>query len=151
MKLLLDENLEAAILRGLLRRSPGLDVVRVVDVGLAGAPDPAVLAWAAEQGRVVVSRDRATMSLEAARRIEAGEPMPGLLLIRRGASVGVDPGVCSGGRARGGHRIHPLLRREKSTRGVASATPSLFLKGGKYARSCYKVRPFSHPNQTPYR
>ena len=88
MKLLLDENLEAAILRGLLRRSPGLDVVRVVDAGLAGAPDPAVLAWAAEQGRVVVSRDRATMSLEAARRIEAGEPMPGLLLIRRGASVG---------------------------------------------------------------
>jgi len=88
MKLLLDENLEAAILRGLLRLSPGLDVVRVVDVGLAGAPDQAVLAWAAEQGRVVVSRDRATMSLEAARRIEAGEPMPGLLLIRRGASVG---------------------------------------------------------------
>jgi predicted nuclease of predicted toxin-antitoxin system len=88
MKLLLDENLEAAILRGLLRLSPDLDVVRVVDVGLAGAPDQAVLAWAAEQGRVVVSRDRATMSLEAARRIEAGEPMPGLLLIRRGASVG---------------------------------------------------------------
>jgi predicted nuclease of predicted toxin-antitoxin system len=88
MKLLLDENLEAAILRGLLRLSPGLDVVRVVDAGLASAPDQAVLAWAAEQGRVVVSRDRATMSLEAARRIEAGEPMPGLLLIRRGASVG---------------------------------------------------------------
>jgi len=88
MKLLLGENLEAAILRGLLRLSPGLDVVRVVDVGLAGAPDQAVLAWAAEQGRVVVSRDRATMSLEAARRIESGEPMPGLLLIRRRASVG---------------------------------------------------------------
>ncbi|GAO74271.1 MULTISPECIES: DUF5615 family PIN-like protein [Meiothermus] len=88
MKLLLDENLEAAILRGLLRVRPGLDVVRVVDVGLAGAPDQAVLAWAAEGSRVVVSRDRATMSLEAARRIEAGEPMPGLLLIRRGVSVG---------------------------------------------------------------
>ncbi|MBO1438564.1 DUF5615 family PIN-like protein [Meiothermus sp. CFH 77666] len=77
MKLLLDENLEAAILRGLLRVHPGLDVVRVVDVGLTGAPDPMVLAW-----------DRATMSLEAARRIEAGEPIPGLLLIRRGASTG---------------------------------------------------------------
>jgi predicted nuclease of predicted toxin-antitoxin system len=88
MKLLLDENLEAAILRGLLRHSPGLDVVRVVDVGLAGAPDQAVLAWAAEQGRVVVSRDRATMSAEAARRIESGEPMPGLLLIRRRVSIG---------------------------------------------------------------
>ncbi|GEM82208.1 DUF5615 family PIN-like protein [Meiothermus hypogaeus] len=59
MKLLLDENLEAAILRGLLRVRPGLDVVRVVDVGFAGAPDRVVLAWAAKQTRVVVSRDRA--------------------------------------------------------------------------------------------
>jgi hypothetical protein len=38
MKLLLDENLEAAILRGLLRRSPGLDVVRVVDVVIEYIP-----------------------------------------------------------------------------------------------------------------
>jgi len=120
MKLLLDENLEAAILRGLLRLSPDLDVVRVVDVGLAGAPDQAVLAWAAEQGRVVVSRDRAAMSLEAARRIEAGERWSSP------SRVGVDPGVCSGGRARGGHRIHPLLRREKSTRGWLRPPPHFF-------------------------
>jgi predicted nuclease of predicted toxin-antitoxin system len=74
MKLLLDENLEAAILRGLLRVRPGLDVVRVVDVGLAGAPDQAVLAWAAEGSRVVVSRDRATVNYPALKGGACGKP-----------------------------------------------------------------------------
>ncbi len=36
MKLLLDENVEKALFLGLRRRYPGLDAVRVVDVGLEG-------------------------------------------------------------------------------------------------------------------
>ncbi len=97
MRLLLDENVEKALLNvfpwresnlGLRRRHPGLDVVRVVDVGLGGRPDPEILEWAAREGRVVVSRDRATLSAEAARRIEGGKPMPGLILLRRGVGVG---------------------------------------------------------------
>jgi len=36
VRLLLDENVEKALLLGLRRRHPGLDVVRVVDVGLGG-------------------------------------------------------------------------------------------------------------------
>ncbi|ALJ92369.1 DUF5615 family PIN-like protein [Thermus aquaticus] len=73
---------------GLRRRHPGLDVVRVVDVGLGGRSDPEILEWAAREGRVVASRDRATLSAEAARRIEGGKPMPGLILLRRGVGVG---------------------------------------------------------------
>lgn len=88
MKLLFDEDVEAALPRGLLRRLPHADVVRVVEVGLQGKPDAEVLAWAAREGRVVVSRDRATMSLEAKRRIEGGEPMPGLLLLRPRVGTG---------------------------------------------------------------
>ncbi len=97
MRLLLDENVEKALLNvfpwresnlGLRRRHPGLDVVRVVDVGLGGRSDPEILEWAAREGRVVVSRDRATLSAEAARRIEGGKPMPGLILLRRGVGVG---------------------------------------------------------------
>lgn len=97
MRLLLDENVEKALLKvfpwresnlGLRRRHPGLDVVRVVDVGLGGRSDPEILEWAAREGRVVVSRDRATLSAEAARRIEGGKPMPGLILLRRGVGVG---------------------------------------------------------------
>jgi predicted nuclease of predicted toxin-antitoxin system len=63
-------------------------VVRVVDVGLGGRSDPEILEQAAREGRVVVSRDRATLSAEAARRIEGGKPMPGLILLRRGVGVG---------------------------------------------------------------
>ncbi len=57
ISLLADENLDANILRGVLRRLPGIDAVRVQDVGLTGADDPTVLAWAAEQGRVLVTHD----------------------------------------------------------------------------------------------
>jgi predicted nuclease of predicted toxin-antitoxin system len=97
VRLLLDENVEKALLNvfpwresnlGLRRRHPGLDVVRVVDVGLGGRSDPEILERAAREGQVVVSRDRATLSAEAARRIEGGKPMPGLILLRRGVGVG---------------------------------------------------------------
>jgi hypothetical protein len=67
VRLLLDENVEKALLLGLKRRHPGLDVVRVVDVGLGSKPDLEVLEWAAREGRVVVSRDRATLSADLRR------------------------------------------------------------------------------------
>lgn len=35
-----DENFNADIVRGLRRRLPELDIVRVQDVGLSGADDP---------------------------------------------------------------------------------------------------------------
>jgi hypothetical protein len=38
-----DENLNNDLVRGLLRRRPDLDIVRVRDAGLAGADDPTVL------------------------------------------------------------------------------------------------------------
>ena len=88
MKFLLDENVERVLFLGLKWRHPGLDVVRVVDVGLGGKPDLEVLEWAAREGRVVVSRDRATLSAEAARRVSEGRPMPGLILLRWGAGLG---------------------------------------------------------------
>jgi predicted nuclease of predicted toxin-antitoxin system len=58
IKLVSDENFDGDILRGLLRRMPGLDVARVQDVGLAQAPDPTVLAWAAGEQRILLTHDR---------------------------------------------------------------------------------------------
>ena len=60
---------------------PTLDVVRVQDVGLSGMPDPAILAWAAEQDRVLLTHDRDTMLAFATDRVVAGQPMPGVFLI----------------------------------------------------------------------
>jgi hypothetical protein len=73
-----DENFNNDILRGLLRRDPSLDLVRIQDVGLARAEDPAILEWAAAQGRVIVSHDVSTLTAHAYDRVQAGQPMPGL-------------------------------------------------------------------------
>ena len=61
-RLLADENLNNDIVRGLLRRKPDLDIVRVQDVGLSGADDSTVLAWAAQQGRVLLTHDVTTIT-----------------------------------------------------------------------------------------
>lgn len=78
----MDENIEPAITRGLLRLRPNIDIVTVQQSGLNGYPDREILAWAAANSRIVVSKDRSTMGAEAELRIEQGERMTGLLLIR---------------------------------------------------------------------
>jgi hypothetical protein len=47
IRFLSDEDFNRRILRGLRRRLPALDVVRVQDVGLIARPDTEVLEWAA--------------------------------------------------------------------------------------------------------
>ena len=80
LRLLADENFNGDIVRGLLLRQPDLDLVRVQDVGLVGADDPDVLAWAAENNRIVLTHDRATMSDYAYERVAAGERMIGVFI-----------------------------------------------------------------------
>jgi hypothetical protein len=45
LRLVANENLNNDIIRGLLRRQPDLDIVRVQDTELSGADDPTVLEW----------------------------------------------------------------------------------------------------------
>jgi hypothetical protein len=79
LRLAFDENFNNDVLRGLLRCDSSLDIVRVQDAGLQGADDLAVLSWAAEEGRVLVSHDVATLTAFAYARITDGQPMPGLI------------------------------------------------------------------------
>ena len=51
-RFLADENFNNQIVRGVLRQSPDIDIVRVQDVDLSGADDPTVLAWAAKEGQI---------------------------------------------------------------------------------------------------
>ena len=88
LRLAADENFNGDIVRGLLRRNPKLDIVRVQDVGLSGADDPSVLQWAADQGRVIVTHDISTLVKHAFDRIAAGQPMPGVFEVRSVAPVG---------------------------------------------------------------
>ena len=88
LRLLADENFNGDIVRGLLLRLPGLDLVRVQDVGLGGAEDPDILARAAEDDRIVLTHDFATMIDFAYERVAAGEGMPGVFLIQERFPVG---------------------------------------------------------------
>jgi hypothetical protein len=81
--LLADENFHGHIVRGLFRRFPRADLVRVQDVGLSGRSDPEILDWAAGEGRVVLTHDVRTIPGFALRRIQAGLPMPGVFFVNR--------------------------------------------------------------------
>lgn len=88
MLLLSDEDFNNRIVRGLLRRFPSLDLVRVQDVGLAGKHDTKVLEWAAREERLVLTHDFATMLDFAYNRIERGLPMPGIIALTQDFPIG---------------------------------------------------------------
>jgi hypothetical protein len=73
-----DENFNNDIVRGLLRRHPDLDIVRIQDVGLSGADDASVLDWAARESRVLLTHDVSTLTDCAYQRLTAGWRMPGI-------------------------------------------------------------------------
>jgi hypothetical protein len=81
IKLASDENFDGDILRGRLRLLPGLDAIRVQDAGLAGSPDPVILAWTADDDRILLTHDRETMPGFAYDRVRAGQLMPGVFLV----------------------------------------------------------------------
>jgi len=88
VKFLADENFRGALVRGLLRRRPTLDLLRVPDVGLSGADDPDILDWAARDGRVVLTHDAATLIGIAYQRLAAGLAMSGIIEVRQEAAAG---------------------------------------------------------------
>ena len=81
LALLIDENLNHRILRGLLRSVPHLDYTLAASVGLKGANDPAVLELAAREKRLLVTHDLRTIPKHAYERVKAGLGMPGVIAI----------------------------------------------------------------------
>lgn len=73
-KFLADENFNNQIIRGVFRRNPGVNIIRIQDVGLSGIDD---------------THDVATMITFAYKRIEAGLSMPGLFEVNRQVQVGL--------------------------------------------------------------
>jgi hypothetical protein len=80
MKFLADENFDNRIVRGLLRRQPDLDIVRVQDLEIAGADDLTVLAWAAETGRILLTHDQRTIPGYTYERLAAGQIIAGVIV-----------------------------------------------------------------------
>src|SRR5713226_7751811 len=81
LRLLIDHDLDQDILRGLLRRVPDLDSVTAYEIGMSEAPDPELLAWAAEARCVLVTHDRRTMPAHPTRRLAAGDDIAGAIAV----------------------------------------------------------------------
>jgi Domain of unknown function (DUF5615) len=89
LKLAADENFNNDIIRGLLRRKPNLNIVRIQDAGLSESDDSAVLEWAAQEGRILLTHDVKTITRYAYQLIDADEPMPGVFEVSRRIPIGV--------------------------------------------------------------
>jgi hypothetical protein len=87
LALLIDENLNHRILRGLLRSVPHLDYT-LVAAALKGADDVAVLDMAAGLRRIFVTHDLRTIPKHAYERIQAGLPMTGVVAVPDDLPIG---------------------------------------------------------------
>lgn len=83
-----DENFNNDILRGLKHRTSDVDIVRIQDTDVAGHDDAELLEWAANENRILLTHDFQTMIGFARQRIEAGQPMPGLFVMRNPSQPG---------------------------------------------------------------
>ena len=88
LRLLIDENFDQRILRGLRLEVPDLDYIVVQETKLKGLRDPLLLAWAAENQRIIVTHDVNTMPRHANERVRAAQPMPGVIIIPEDLAVG---------------------------------------------------------------
>jgi hypothetical protein len=84
-----DHNVDARIVAGLLRHMPDLDFVHIRAFGLAEASDPIVLEWAAQQGRVLLTHDRATLEGFAYERVGRGESLGGVIALAAQCPIGL--------------------------------------------------------------
>lgn len=92
-RFLLDEHLRGplwgAIQRHNTRGQSPLDVVGVGDFAdlPLGSPDPQILRWAEQNDRILISRDKSTMSTHIAAHLALGHHSPGVLLLVKHARI----------------------------------------------------------------
>ena len=88
LRFVADENFNNDIIRGLRRQRASIDIVRIQDMGLYGAPDPDVMEWAAEANRILLTHDVSTIPRYAYDRVRSGMSMPGVVVVSQYLSIG---------------------------------------------------------------
>lgn len=89
-RFLLDEHVPHAIQSQLLRLDPEIDVLAVGQplAPQKGTSDPDILTWIEETGYILVTPNRRTIPEQVRAHYAAGHRIPGILLLRRGVSLG---------------------------------------------------------------
>jgi len=88
IRLTADENFNNRIVRGLQRRLPDVDVLRVQDSEIAGADDPTLLEWCAVENRVLLTHDFETIPGFVRERFAAGSRIAGVILASSSLPIG---------------------------------------------------------------
>jgi len=88
IRLLIDENFDHDILRGLQLRLPNLDSVTVQAAGLKGADDRVLLNWAVAEQRILVTHDLNAVPKLAHERLKAGVPLAGVFAVPASLAIG---------------------------------------------------------------
>ena len=80
VRFLADEDIDPEIIKGLRPRELAVDILDVKTAGLRGTKDAALLELAAQQGRILITYDRRTMTRHFRERLDAGKPTAGLFI-----------------------------------------------------------------------
>jgi hypothetical protein len=78
LKLLLDEMYPPALARAL--HAVGIDAITIIELGMAGTPDPDVFAYAVAENRPLLTENVADFVTIAAQHSSTGARHPGLLI-----------------------------------------------------------------------
>ncbi len=81
-----DADLHYPIVVGLRRLQPAIDFQSADEAGLRGLSDEAVLALAAQEGRVLVTHDARTLPATFAQRLAEGQRNAGVIIIPKRTS-----------------------------------------------------------------
>jgi hypothetical protein len=87
VRFLADEDLDSDIITGLRARESAIDILDVKKAGLRGAKDAILLDLAEQQGRIVLSHDRRTMTRYFRERMALGKANPGLFIVPQRQAV----------------------------------------------------------------
>lgn len=88
IRFLADADLRHRIVYGCRRREPSIDFLLAIEAALQRAPDPELLAFAAEQGRVLVSSDSSTMTAHFRDFLKIHASSPGLIIVPQRVLIG---------------------------------------------------------------
>ncbi len=88
MRFLADENFDNRILDALYKLLPDADIVCIQETVVFRAADPEILAWAAIEGRILLTQDVRTMTKFAYDRVGDGLPMPGVIEVAKLMPIG---------------------------------------------------------------
>ncbi len=88
LKVLIDQDFDHDILRGIIRRIPAFDFVTALELGLSEIPDPELLNQALIADRILLTHDRRTMPRHAADLLNSGGKISGVIIVPRQMPIG---------------------------------------------------------------